>query len=153
MVENNNNNEIKQPKSNDNLSIQPEGMDQLIEDQQLLGIYAEILDDLRSDRKEIDEVLSRFVDMVLNEGDATTSSKEAIVNLIKTKTDMSDKKAKVADLMTRVKLKEKDTMPKWLAKQINDKKDDVQETKKLSRREMLKTLDRAKKKKESADGK
>lgn len=152
MVENNNN-ELNKAGSNGDLSVQPEGMDQLIEDQQLLGIYAEILNDLRSDRKEIDDVLSNFVNMVFNDGDATTSSKEAIVNLIKTKTDMSDKKAKVADLMTRIKLKERDTMPKWLAKQINDKKDDTQEVKKLSRREMLKTLDRAKKKKESSDGK
>ena len=81
----------------------------LVSDSMVLGVYAEIMNNVRKDREEIDEVLGKFADMVINEGDATTSSKEALVNLLKMKTDQSDKMTKIADLMTRVKLKEKDT--------------------------------------------
>ena len=81
----------------------------LVADSMVLGVYAEIMNNVRKDREEIDEVLGKFSDMVINEGDATTSSKEALVNLLKMKTDQSDKMTKIADLMTRVKLKEKDT--------------------------------------------
>ena len=43
------------------------------------------------------------------------------VNLIKIKSDTADKMSKVADLMTRIKLKEKDTFPRYLAAQQNNK--------------------------------
>ncbi len=89
----------------------------LIEDDRILGVYDEVLDNIRNDRGEIDELLAKFIDMVMNEGDATTSTKEAVVNLLKIKTDTSDKMAKIADLMTRIKLKETNTFPKYLAAQ------------------------------------
>lgn len=73
----------------------------------LQNIYSEILDDLRSDRKEIDILLNNFVEMVMNEGDSSSSSKEAVVNLVKIKNDVADKKAKIADLMTSLVLKDK----------------------------------------------
>jgi hypothetical protein len=94
----------------------------LIEDEQLLGVYQEIMDDLREDRKEVDQLLANFVDMVFNDGDPSTASKEAVVNLAKIKSDLADKKAKVADLMTRIKLKERwDQLPRYLAaKQENN---------------------------------
>ena len=59
----------------------------VISDEQLLGIYNEILEDLRNDRKEVDAILSNFVEMVMNEGDSTSASKEALVNLTKLKSD------------------------------------------------------------------
>ncbi len=86
----------------------------LVSDDQLLGVYDEILNKIKSDRTQLDEVLDAFINMVINEGDSTTSSKEAVVNLIKIKSDQSDKMAKVADLMTRIKLKERDTFPRYL---------------------------------------
>ena len=63
----------------------------LIDDDQLVGIYHEITDTLREDRKEIDELLDNFSNMVFNEGDASNASKEAVVNLMKMKTDTADK--------------------------------------------------------------
>lgn len=87
----------------------------IVEDEALLGVYDEILNNCRKDRQDIDEVLANFIDMVFNEGDATSATKEGIVNLMKTKSDISDKMSKIADLMTRVKLKSKDTFPKYLA--------------------------------------
>ena len=87
----------------------------LITDDVLLTMYAEIANNIRGDRGEIDNILNNFVDMVFNEGDSTTSSKEAVVNLIKLRSEQSDKMTKVADLMTRIKLKERDTFPRYLA--------------------------------------
>jgi hypothetical protein len=55
--------------------------------------------------------------MVMNDGESSSASKEAIVNLLKIKSETNDKMAKVADLMTRIKLKEKDTFPRYLAAQ------------------------------------
>lgn len=87
----------------------------IIEDDQLLGVYDEILENCRKDREGIDEVLANFLDMVFNDGDSTSATKEGIVNLMKAKSDISDKMSKIADLMTRIKLKSKDTFPRYLA--------------------------------------
>ena len=78
----------------------------LIGDEELLGVYAEIMTKLRDDRKEVANLVDVFADMVINEGDSSTSSKEALVNLVKQKTDTVDKMGKIAELMTRIKLKQ-----------------------------------------------
>lgn len=103
------------PAMNVSLPVIPEENKEIITAEQLNDIYKEVLDDLRRDRVEIDSFLNEFAELVINGGDASSSSKEALVNLIKIKTEISDKKSKVADLMTRVKLKEKDTFPRYLA--------------------------------------
>jgi hypothetical protein len=90
-----------------------------ITDSDLHTIYAEILDDIRHDRSEIDSLLNNFVEMVLNEGDSSSASKEAIVNLIKTKSDLSDKKTKIADLMTSLRMKDKSIVGKVQTNQTN----------------------------------
>jgi len=91
----------------------------LISDDALLGVYDEILSNIRTDRTQVDELLGKFCDMVINDGDASNASKEALVNLVKLKTDTADKMTKIADLMTRIKLKERDTYKPYL-----NKKDD-----------------------------
>jgi hypothetical protein len=101
-----------------NLNAQPvEGQKEecIVSDQVLLNLYDEVLKDCRKDKDEIDTVLTNFIDMVTNDGDSSNSTKEAIVNLLKIKSDIADKKTKVADLMTRIKLKERDTFPRYLA--------------------------------------
>jgi hypothetical protein len=90
-----------------------------ITDTDLHTIYAEILDDIRNDRSEIDSLLNNFVEMVLNEGDSSSASKEAIVNLIKTKSDLADKKTKIADLMTSLRMKDKSIVGKVQTNQTN----------------------------------
>jgi hypothetical protein len=75
--------------------------------------------------------------MVMNDGDASSASKEAIVNLLKIKSDISDKKAKIADLETRIKLKEKDTFPRYLA--AHQQNNVVIEG---SKREMIKSINK-----------
>lgn len=92
----------------------------LISDDQLLGVYDEIMNNLRDDRGQVDEILGNFMNMVFNEGDATTSSKEALVNLLKLKIESSDKMSKIGDLMTRLKMKDSNTYKPYLtAKQDN----------------------------------
>jgi DNA-binding Xre family transcriptional regulator len=101
-----------------NVAVPAPGHLTSITDQDLQSIYSEILDDLRSDRREIDILLNNFVEMVMNEGDGSSSSKEAVVNLVKIKNDVADKKAKIADLMTSLVIKEKN-INKLTANQTN----------------------------------
>jgi hypothetical protein len=126
-----------------NVNDTPEAPEeQIVENEDLLGLYTEILENCRKDRENVDDILVNFVDMVMNEGDASSASKEAIVNLLKIKSDTSDKMSKVADLMTRIKLKERDTFPRYLAAQQNNKV--VIEG---SKREMIKSINKIAQKK------
>ena len=131
------------PTMNVSNEIIPPKEECIVGDAQLMGLYDEILQNCRQDREKVDEVLANFLDMVLNDGDASSASKEAVVNLIKIKSETADKMSKVADLMTRIKLKDKDTFPRYLAAQQNNKV--VIES---SQRELIKSLSKAGKKKE-----
>jgi hypothetical protein len=115
----------------------------IIKDESLVDLYSEILNNAREDRSKADEILSNFLEMVINDGDASSASKEAIVNLMKIKADQADKMTKVADLMTRLKLKDKDTFPRYLAAQQNNKV--VIEG---SKRDLLKSINKIANKKE-----
>ena len=88
----------------------------IVSDEALMGVYGEIMDNLRSDREQVSDLVDTFSNMVLNDGDGSTSSKEALVNLIKTKIEASDKMTRIADLMTRIKLKQPDTFQPWMGK-------------------------------------
>lgn len=95
-------------KKEENLSI--------ISDQDLVTIYDEVMTNLRKDRNQVEELIETFSNMVINDGDSSSSSKEALVNLVKAKIDAADKMSKIADLMTRVKLKQPDTFQPWMNK-------------------------------------
>lgn len=101
---------IKQDENakNENLSI--------ISDKDLLGIYDEIIVSLRKDRNQVEDLIETFSNMVINDGDSSSSSKEALVNLVKAKIEAADKMSKIADLMTRIKLKQPDTYQPWMNK-------------------------------------
>jgi anthranilate phosphoribosyltransferase len=88
----------------------------IVSDEALLGVYGEIMDNLRQDRGQVSELVDTFSNMVLNDGDSSTASKEALVNLLKTKIETSDRMSKIADLMTRIKLKQPDTYQPWMGK-------------------------------------
>ena len=103
------------PSMNVSLPAKSETEENLVTDEALMGIYGEVLSNLRDDRAQIDTFVNEFAEMVINSGDASSASKEALVNLIKAKVDASDKMSRIADLMTRVKLKERDTFPRYLA--------------------------------------
>ena len=134
------------PQINVNLPVQNNIQEEnLISDEALVGVYAEIMDNLRKDRLEIDGLLQNFADMVINDGDSTSASKEALVNLVKIKSETADKMAKVADLMTRVKLKERDTFPRYLAAHQNNT---IQIGDNGMKRELIKQISKIQKKKD-----
>lgn len=105
--------EVLEPKlvnQNDNTEIT-----EIVSNDDLVNMYDDIVHTIKKDRDEVDEVLKDFINMVMNEGDGSSASKEAIVNLLKMKMDSADKMAKIADLKTRIKLKEQNTFPAYLA--------------------------------------
>lgn len=85
------------------------------------NVYTEIISDIRKSGEQIDEVTTCFINMVINDGDASSSSKEAVVNLLKIKSDLADKKIKAMELMMRSYLKETNTFPKYLAAHQHNK--------------------------------
>ena len=121
------------PSMNVNLPEKVEE-EKLIEGKKVVEVYDEILNDLRCNTVEVDDLISNFENMVMNEGDATSASKEALVNLVKLKSDIADKKAKIAELMTRCVLKEKDTFPRYLAAHQNNT---INVDKRIDRRSLI----------------
>lgn len=103
------------PHMNVTNNVEQTDVAKIISDETLVSLYDEILNDLRKKDEEYSGYLAHMVEMVINGGDATPASKEALTALAKLLSDIPDKKTKVADLMTRLKLRERDTMPRWLA--------------------------------------
>lgn len=134
------------PKMEGPTELVDQEKESIVSDKQILDLYSEILDNCRQDRVHADDILSNFVEMVMNEGEASSASKEAIVNLLKIKSETADKMTKVADLMTRIKLKERDTFPRYLAQQQNNKV--IIES---SKREMIKSISKLAQKGKSND--
>jgi hypothetical protein len=134
------------PKMNVGLPVAPTGGDvsNLIGDQELLDGFDEVIGWLREDRSQINEFIDNMADMVINEGDATSASKEALVNFVKMKTDLADKAAKILDLKTRIKLKERDTFPRYLAASQNNTINIGSQS--SSRRSLIEAVNKAKKK-------
>jgi hypothetical protein len=126
----------------------PEEHPNLVSDDMMLGVFSEIMNQIREDRSEIKGLVSNFVEMVINEGDSTTASKEALVNLLKLQTDTSLSMTKVADLITRIKLKEKDTFPRYLAAHQNNT---INVGASAERRELIKQVQKIQKKKKEGD--
>jgi len=106
---------MNQEENKDLISKKEENLS-IISDNNLLGVYDEIMNNLRSDREQVADLVETFSNMVVNDGDSSTSSKEALVNLIKTKIEATDKMTRIADLMTRIKLKQPDTYQPWMGK-------------------------------------
>lgn len=92
----------------------------LISDEQLTGIYDEILGMLRKEHSSVSEYVENLAELVFNEGDATGPTKEALTAMVRVRTDIPDKMAKIADLMTRLKMKDTSTYkPYMTAHQTN----------------------------------
>jgi hypothetical protein len=133
------------PKMNVGIPAQTDGdVSNLIGDQELLDGFDEVIGWLREDRSQINEFIDNMADMVINDGDATSASKEALVNFVKMKSDLADKAAKILDLKTRIKLKERDTFPKYLAASQNNTINISGQS--SSRRSLIEAVNKAKKK-------
>jgi hypothetical protein len=86
---------------------QPQPKPPIVQPEQMLGLYSEIVEMTRADREETGDLLNNFIDLVFNGGDGSSASKEAIVQLMKLKMDSSNNIAKVADMMTRIVLRDR----------------------------------------------
>jgi len=134
------------PQMNLNVPVsQPQEEKALIPDEVWLDWCGEILNNLRQERQEVDEVKRSLVEMVINEGDSTSASKEAMTKMFEIKASISEKMTRVLDLATRVKLKEKDTFPKYLAAHQNNT---INLGDSSSKRELIKQIQKIQKKKE-----
>lgn len=118
----------------------------LIPDEVWLGWCHEVLNNLRQERQEVDEVKQSLVEMVINEGDSTSASKEAMTKMFEIKAGISEKMTRVLDLATRVKLKERDTFPRYLAAHQNNT---INLDGNNSKRELIKQLQKLQQKEEN----
>lgn len=121
----------------------------LVSDGMWLGIMQDTMDEINDNKKIIDDMIPQFLNMVINEGEASSATKEALINLVKLRCDIPDKKSKVADLMTRVKLKEKGTFPAYMAKHANNEKQGLSVT---DQKKMIKELNAAVQKQKKTSG-
>jgi hypothetical protein len=119
-----NKNNLPMPSLNVNIPVtQPQSEEKpLISEEKVKSYYEEAIENIREDRKEANEMYLKFADMVMNE-DGSAATKEALVNFLKIKTEQSDKMIKILDLWTRIHMKEKNTFPKYLSVQQNNKID------------------------------
>lgn len=95
----------------------PPDSHQIVQGDQLIGYYTEILHDIKEDRDEVSKILDNFNDMLVNQGDATHSTKEALVNLVKIKSEIADKKTRVLDLLLRSFNRDR-SIPGYIAKNM-----------------------------------
>ena len=93
----------------------------LISDDTILSYYEEAMGCIKEDRTEADKRYLEFAEMVLNEGDPSSASKEALVNLLKLKSEGVNQMIKILDLWTRMKLKERTTSSQFHSYQQNNK--------------------------------
>jgi hypothetical protein len=114
----------------------------VIKNEQMVALYNEILEHCREDRKDADSAFKTFLEMVVNDGDATSSSKEAMVQLLRVRVEATDKMTKVMDLLMRSLLKERDTFPRYLAA---NQENNITIKTKSSKRSFLEKLEKAKK--------
>lgn len=101
-------------------AVIPETTENLIPNEKLLNEYDKTLKNIQGDRDEISDILAKFLDMVINDGDASSASKEAVVNLIKAKSETNDQVIKILDLWTRLKMKERNTFNPAIHAQQNN---------------------------------
>lgn len=116
----------------------------LIPDEKLTGLFDDILQTIKTDKQEIDDVMIKFLDFIINSGDTSAATKEAFVQLAKIKNDAVDKVIKIADLMTRIKMKERSTYKPYLT--ANQTNNISVENNSVKKRELLESIELMKKK-------
>lgn len=137
-----------------NLSMPPNQQPEapmLISDEKYLGVLDEILDNIREDRREVSGYVDNLAEMVLNEGDATSATKEAFINMVKVKTDLQDKMLKAADLMTRLKAKNTYAYSGAHLNAVQQNNYNIgADGLEFNRKELIRAINQAKKKKDKA---
>ena len=86
----------------------------VITNEKMIELYTKILAYMQEDREDANEAYRTFLDMVVNDGDASQGSKEAAVQLLTLRAKTSENMTRVMDLLMRVVLKERSTFPPYL---------------------------------------
>jgi len=94
--------EIAIPQVAMNINLPPQQEISLVQAEQIIGLVQTVMDDISVEKNEIQEAYVNFAEMVFNSGDATSASKEALVNLLKLKSDLIDKKSRMLEMMMKV---------------------------------------------------
>lgn len=91
-----------------NINLPPEVTNDfaLVKQEEIVGLCKNIMEDINTEKNEIQEAYVNFAEMVFNAGDATSASKEALVNLLKLKSDLIDKKSRMMEVMMKAYNKE-----------------------------------------------
>lgn len=136
------------PQMNVGMAEAKDPVAMLIPDEKYIGLLDEIVDNIREDRKQVSDYIDNFADLVINSGDASQPSKEALVNLMKIKTDLGDKMAKVAELMTRVKVKNTYAYSGAHMNAVQQNNYNFNSEGEFDRKELIREINKAKKQKE-----
>lgn len=108
---------LPQVAMNINLPAQ-EPKSEIVQAEQIVSMCRDIMTNIVEEGDEIKEAYVNFADMVFNSGDATAASKEALVNLLKLRSDLVDKKTRIMEMLVKAY---KDVGPKSVtAHQHND---------------------------------
>ena len=143
--------DIAPPPMSQLLPEQPKDATMLIPDDKYLNLLDEIADNIREDRKQVSDYIDNMADMVINDGDPSSATKEALVNLVKVKTDLQDKMVKIADLMTRLKSKNTYAYSGAHLNAVQQNNYNIganQDNTDFNRRELIRAINQAKKKKD-----
>jgi hypothetical protein len=92
----------------------------IVHSDQIVGLVKDVMDNIEAEKNEIQEAYVNFAEMVFNAGDATGASKEALVNLLKLKSDLVDKKTRMLEMMMKVYNREGQGPKTIVAHQHND---------------------------------
>ncbi len=85
-----------------NVNVAPaENKNEIVQADQIVSLCQDVLSDIATEKDEISQTFNNFSEMVFNAGDATSASKEALVNLLKIRSDLVDKKTRVMEMMLR----------------------------------------------------
>lgn len=107
-----------------------DGADDLIPKEKVVAFLDEIADGLRGERSDTSRYIDDFYDMIVNGGDATSSTKESFVNLVRAKREVTSEMVRLLDLMVRLKSKDRSLPP--VVQQVNEYKMSAARPKKSS---------------------
>jgi len=142
--------ELLEPDSiNKEIATQPEN-NELIHGEELVFAFDDVTSMIKKDLEQTDEILGNFVNMVMNEGDGSTASKEAICKLLEIKLKGADSITRMLDLKTRILLKEKNTFPAYMAQHNTY---NINPEEKINKRELITALEKKKKEARANDKK
>lgn len=108
----------------------------------MVDMYKKIFAYVEDDRKEAGDVFQTLFDMVINDGDASHSTKEVMSQMLKLKADSTDKMTKIMDLLMRYILKDKDTFPRYMNSSVQQENNII--FKGSSKRAFLDKMEKAK---------